>query len=337
MSLENDPIFQQKPGLDFGYHEPPSQCFRLRFSCPFLSAPVSFGSCAYALGLHPLTASILDDMQVLIEGTLNPLPNSLPEETEVFKATASYIHNRLLDLGAVPGSAARGAPAAVSEPVSTPEVLVPKAAKGGLGKLPTPHSLLPKYPSIGSGSNIAPSSSSISVSTHATSKTISPGSSLEITSVPDPDDAETTAMPRCTEGAPPLDDPLHTAIMTSSALYTRTIILRQPFSAVVTESDALAVLAATWRIPLTRWRSVIGVLLFVLMPILPTVSKSPRESGGLGMHAGFVKSILQIGFMQMAIEDWEVCRVIMERVAKLGAWLRGSNDDSRGDGPDSRN
>jgi hypothetical protein len=112
----------------------------------------------------------------------------------------------------------------------------------------------------------------------------------------------------------------------SSNLYTRAILLRQTFSAVITEADAFSVLLATWRIPLARWRSVIGVLLFVLMPILPTVSKSPRDNGGVGTHAGFVKSILQIGFMQMAIEDWEVCCEVMGRVARLGAWLRGGGE-----------
>lgn len=330
MSLEEDRIFQQKQGLDFGYHEPPSDHFRPRFNSPFLSVPVLFCSCANVLGLHPSTAAILDEVRGLIARTLDMPQNSSSKETEALKTTAGCGHDRLLELGAGRSSPASEAPATAPERESTRTLTI--VARGDSDKPPTPHSLLPNYPSIGSGSSTAPSSSSASVSTPASSTDVSflPSPDSDATaSVPAPDNGECAATPASSPSAggtaPPPEDTLHTAVLLSSTLYTRAILLRRPFSAVVTEPDAFGVLLATWRIPLARWRSVIGVLLFVLMPILPTVSKSqPRDGGGggLGAHAGFVKSILQIGFMQMAIEDWEVCCEVMGRVARFGAWLR---------------
>lgn len=50
-------------------------------------------------------------------------------------------------------------------------------------------------------------------------------------------------------------------------------------------------------------------------------------------HAGFVKSILQIGFMQISLEDWDVCRETLARGLRLLDWLRGVDEtlDERGE------
>lgn len=93
---------------------------------------------------------------------------------------------------------------------------------------------------------------------------------------------------------------------------------------------------ATWEIPLSDWRRVIGILLFTLISIISTVARiSPlvnpandTMAAHVRPHAGFVKSILQIGFMQVSLEDWEVCRSMMDRALGLLEWLRGGNSQS---------
>jgi hypothetical protein len=42
----------------------------------------------------------------------------------------------------------------------------------------------------------------------------------------------------------------------------------------------------------------------------------------LGPHSGFVKGILQLGFTQIGLEDWNTCASAMGRVADLTSWLR---------------
>lgn len=62
---------------------------------------------------------------------------------------------------------------------------------------------------------------------------------------------------------------------------------------------------------------------------MSTVSNTTSSSNDdalaaqLRPHAGFVKSILQIGFMQISLEDWEVCRETLARGLRLLDWLRG--------------
>ncbi len=98
----------------------------------------------------------------------------------------------------------------------------------------------------------------------------------------------------------------------AAPIYARAIATRQPFSAVCSTSDALKLLACTLAgASLARWRGVIGVFLFILMSIIPVTTKSTDPY--LLPHNGFVKSILQIGYMQMAIDNWNVAAEAMKR------------------------
>ncbi len=373
MSIENSPILQPGPNFNFTYREHPLKDFLARFNSPLIPGPFTFASCVDLMRLHPTTASILDDIRFLITTVLNLSPQPSTQEVTKLQSTAMWIHDRIAKLpltlpdasssGKQSSSASDSAPAsgskARSPPVETPKRLDDEEQET------KPHSLLPHYPSFTSSPNVS-SQSSLGeytvpslVHDHA-----SPGTKLAppLPSEP-PGRHPLPAAPSTKPSVPPQPrtrekaatetktgpkgraksesepDHLYAVVRLAAPLYARAIGTRRPFSTVCSPADALALLAATWRIPLSKWRGVIGVLLFTLVSIVATASggrskESVSRNGDgdgdgdeqarefLKPHSGFVKSILQIGFMQMALESWEVCRETMERAGKLLAWLR---------------
>ncbi|KAM7198809.1 hypothetical protein V8F33_004823 [Rhypophila sp. PSN 637] len=368
MSLESTPILQQGPDFDFGHREQPRPEFKLRFSSPFLPGSFAFSSRARDLGIHPSTAAILDDVQFLVNTVLVLGERPLNQDIMKLQSTATWIHDRISRLpkdlaGAPTKTAAQNKETRTTEPIIGPPQMEEDTTTNASSSI-KPHSLLPQSPEFTS----SPSPSSINHLDDDTSTATCPStttetrtsssSNLPTTEPEEPnaassnaeDESETSSEPRTDE---PEDeksssDPLYTAVRLAAPFYARAISTRQPFSKICKPADALHILAATWRIPLSRWRGVIGTLLFTLISIIATVSNaaaasSPnnededeesREAAStnriLSPHAGFVKSILQIGFMQIALEDWEVCRETMARCLRLLEWLRGPVGESKG-------
>ncbi|KAM7195787.1 hypothetical protein V8F20_007357 [Naviculisporaceae sp. PSN 640] len=378
MSLESEPILQQGPEFDFGHRERPKAQFRSRFNSPFLPGSFVFSSRAKELGIHPSTAAILDDIQFLINTVLESSGTPSDLELKKLQSTATWIYDRIsklpMDLAETSCNASAdekatetaplGEQQGLDKPVTSPESTI------------KPHSLLPLYPDF--TASATPSSSARSTDTTAAESPASattgaspgitspPNTQLitETESSPDTQTAEARTSPRDSNedkdptpstsrpSSPPRisipatseskikPDPLYAAVRLAAPLYARAISTRQPFSKICKPTDALQVLAATWRIPLSQWRGVIGTLLFTLVSIIATVSgtgtgtqnQNQREdeqqdeeeiASQLRPHAGFVKSILQIGFMQISLEDWEVSRETMGRALLLLVWLRG--------------
>ncbi|OAA65707.1 ketoreductase [Niveomyces insectorum RCEF 264] len=356
MSLEAEPILQEPASFPYVYDEPAPDAFHLSFSSPLLPPRLPFGLCIDALGLHPATAWILDEVAFLINVVVNLPANPSEQETAKLQATAAQIHERISELPVDMPHA--DVPAAVTEPMaalsgdtrqkpgvrtSTPPADAQNrtqmasstshreprdndavSTRAGDNATPRPHSLLPRYPKF-SARSCSPSPSSTSL----------PPS-------PPPASRPPTHLPA---------GPLYTTVRLAAPLYTRAITTRTPLSAVCTDADALAVLAASWHVPLDRWRGVVGVFLFVMLAVVPTLHQRSDDNksnsnghqqsssktsgaaaaGGSGIrahiHTRFAKSILQIGLMNVALVDWPVCRDIMRRALLLQQWLR------RGGGP----
>ncbi|KAK0714690.1 hypothetical protein B0H67DRAFT_536573 [Lasiosphaeris hirsuta] len=333
MSLEKSPILQRGPGFDFDYREAPHESFMARFNSPLLYGPYTFSSCIGAMDLHPTTASILDDMRFLITTVLNLGPHPSAQEIKKLQSTAMWIHDRISKLPKSlpeeptkpaaktprPNTASHPKAASKTHKLPAPQLLEPELE-------PKPHSLLPQYPNFTS-----------SIST--TSTVADPRTHNHTITAPSTHTGPKLAPMQNHPPPPPRPSPnpdyLYTAVRLTAPLYARAIGTRQPFSAVCSPADALALLGATWRIPLSRWRGVIGVLLFALVSIVATASGAgDGRDEYLRPHAGFVKSILQIGFMQMALESWEVCRETMGRAGRLLTWLRGGGGEAE-DGEDA--
>ncbi|KAM7216238.1 hypothetical protein V8F06_008357 [Rhypophila decipiens] len=374
MSLESNPILQQGPDFDFGHREHPRAQFKHGFSSPFLPGSFVFSSRARELGIHPSTAAILDDVQFLVNTVLELGERPSNQDLTKLGSTATWIYDRIsrLPKNLAEVSTTTGAQ---SREIKTTEPLmglqhIEEDSDTNASSSIKPHSLLPQYPEF--TSSPAPSSTTglnddsptgTCPSTTAETRTSS-SSNLPTTESEEPsaassnaeDESQTSSEPRTDgpEDQKSSSDPLYTAVRLAAPLYAGAISTRQPFSKICKPADALQILAATWRIPLSRWRGVIGPLLFTLISIIATVANSTsaataaaaspagdevedeeaKEAAGtnraLVPHAGFVKSILQIGFMQIALEDWEVCRETMARSLRLLEWLRGPVVDSKG-------
>lgn len=323
MSLDRSPILPRGPGFYFGYSERPRDQFKLRFNSPFLTTSISFQSCAEALDMHPITASMLDDMRFLINATLELPPDASSQELQRLQATAKWIYDRISQLPLerpdacqVPVSEIleKDEQAALVDSFSQDQTTPCRTAN------PVPHSFLPEYPAL--NSSASPSSSSSASSPHSTSTPLTQSSVLNpsMSSNPQSTHISPSQTQRPSPPTPPPTDHVYKAIRLASPLYASAIAARYPFSSTVSEETTLAVLAAIWRIPLARWRGVVAVLLFTVLPITATAANS--RSAWLRPHAGFIKSVLQFGFMQLAIEDWKSCAETMGRMADLLAWLR---------------
>lgn len=365
MSLESNPILQQGPGFDFGHREQAKTQLKLKFTSPFLAGSFAFSSRAKEMGIHPSTAAILDDMQFLINAVLGLSKTPSDQEQQKLRSTGMWIYERISKF---PVNLVEGPSITTPEDDDSTGIKDSSTEASSLDNSNSsikPHSLLPQYPEFTASSRSSTTASSentlfetpISARTEispptgsapntrpvpeSSTESGSGGNSSSSSQDPIPDKSSSCSSnlknPRSSPSSEtPNSDPLYTAVRLAAALYARAISARQPFSRICKPPDALQVLGATWRIPLSHWRGVIGPLLFTLISIIATVSgrgaRGQTEGNGdkeaamlnqLRPHAGFVKSILQIGFMQISLEDWEVCRETMARVLRLLEWLRG--------------
>ncbi len=286
---------------------PSRSALRSHFNSPFLPPRVPFSSCTAELGLHPATAWILDEMAFLINAVLELGPDAPAAEVEKVQATARWIHARIEQLPAdspnSPARAASSSPAPSSSPPSSQseadvdiEPSVVNFQSGEPTPPPdddegpaTPHSLLPRYPELET----------------------SPRAAAAEAPTPPPSPGRAAA------------DYLYRAVRLSGMLWAQAIEQRQPLSMVCTPADALAIMGACWRIPLAEWRRVISIFVFVMMVLVPTTYKIGGDEGPIRVkvHTRFAKSIVQIGWMQVSIESWSLCKEMMHRTLALQGWL----------------
>ncbi len=72
--------------------------FRIAHNTPLVSSLVPFARCADALGMHPATASVLDDMRFLIATVVSLPPSPSPVELQKLHAVAVWVHDRTAKL-----------------------------------------------------------------------------------------------------------------------------------------------------------------------------------------------------------------------------------------------
>lgn len=198
MSLESDPILQKGPGFDFDYREPPLDQFLARFSSPLLYGLSTFSSCTQELNIHPITASILDDIRFLITTVLNL--NSGPSDQEVKKlqSTAMWIHDRISSLPMDLLTQAEKAAGTKSSDAPKSEA--------------RPHSLLPHYPAY--------------TASPSTPVPVDGAYTLPNARARGPKLAPLKPQPFL----PPGPDHIYSVVRLAAPLYARAIGTRQPFS-----------------------------------------------------------------------------------------------------------
>lgn len=126
-----------------------------------------------------------------------------------------------------------------------------------------------------------------------------------------------------TQGRDPGDQPggdnqqhfLHKTIRLTSLLYTNAIMSRKPLSQSCSPAQFLEAWVSAWRIPLSTWKGMLGVFLWLVLALAPTAARTH--------HASFVKSMLNIACTQLSIESWDTAEQAMESMCALQRWLAG--------------
>lgn len=269
---------------------------RLALNTPFISTLVPFSCCSDALRIHPAVTSVLDDMRFLLAAVLALPERPSAKQLQKVYTTSAWIHQRISSLPAY--SPAPAGPSAVHQTTilghdsgTTPET-------GAEHHHQQQHQQQPaRGPSRGPQQQYQTASHPLAPALRADDR------------------------PRLEEGsslAQPADDLapdyVYQAVRQAALLYSRAIMLRRPFSLVVTGSEFLQLWTTAWRVPLATWRSLLGVLNWILLPIV-------SGGGAAEAHGRFVKGMLNISLLQMGMNNWEIAWRVMEAALGLQRWL----------------
>ncbi|KAB5515229.1 hypothetical protein GE09DRAFT_582522 [Coniochaeta sp. 2T2.1] len=289
---------------------------RLTLNTPLVSSLPRFADCAEALKLDPATAAILDDMRFLISAVLALPDNPSPKELQKINTTASWIHNRTSSLPDY--SPCRPSPAARSS--TTPAIIVTDNSAFDLTPETDQSSTL--FSRRGSWHSVH-STHSITSGTSSRSDQADQAYSDQDSPIPfplpQPSQPQSQRLePSPSPPTPTPPDPLYTSIRLAAILYSRAIMTRQPFSAVISSSEFSALWGSIWHVPLTAWKGVLGVFNWIIVALAPAAGA--RGEGGRRQKR-FVRSMLANSLLQMGSDNWELARGVMEGGGRLQGWL----------------
>ncbi|KAK0614029.1 hypothetical protein B0T14DRAFT_293150 [Immersiella caudata] len=301
LSFETSPFL--RGGSEFEFQESVQVPLRLALNTPFIPTLPSFSSCEEALRIHPATASILDEMRFLL-GLVLALPeNPSTKETTKVATTSAWIHDRILGLPPDGPTVARRLSAAASP---APSSAAGSAASFDARGTPEMGDEVPLPPR-----NRQPASRSRSRGQRPHAAT-GGRASLQ----PQSENQDRWERPESAgRRSPPAADQadyIYQAVRLAALIYSQAIKLRRPFSSVVNDSDFMQVWTTAWRVPLSTWRTLLGIFNWVLVPLLPS-GKRP--------HDRFVKTIVNVSLFQMGMDNWEVGSGAMDAALKLQRWL----------------
>ncbi|KAK4230276.1 hypothetical protein QBC38DRAFT_507611 [Podospora fimiseda] len=294
ISYEQEPYLTGAPEFDFPDNS--RIPLRLPLNTPFLTNNLpSFADCDEALRIHPSVASILDDMRFLLNAVLT-LPDQ-PSEKELTKVhtTAGWIHERILSL---PADGPKKPVGSSSSPL-LPITVIPEQLEQQQ-ELP-----MSRNRSIALRHLLHQQRQAI----------ISPA----------PGPAESSFG----ENA---EDYIYQAVRLAALLYSRAILQRKPFSEVVERGEFMQLWTTTWKVSLNTWRGLLGVFVWVLVPLVCVVGKEEDGDGDGDRRDGrYVKGLVNLGLVQIGMENWEICRGVMGGGGGLIRWLGGGNGNGEGE------
>ncbi|KAK1829115.1 hypothetical protein QBC39DRAFT_374106 [Podospora conica] len=120
-------------------------------------------------------------------------------------------------------------------------------------------------------------------------------------------------------------DSIYQAVRLAALLYAHSIKVRRPFSVVVGQAEYARLWTTAWRVPLGTWRSLLGVFVWMLVPLVP--------AGRGTEHDRFVKAMFGVALLQVGMDNWDVCAGVMGRVGGLVRWLGGGGGEGGSPGP----
>lgn len=270
--------------------------FKTMLNTPLLPSLSPFSLCIDSLSLHPVAAAILDDIRLLINGVLELPAEPTTEQLQILRAKATFVKAQL-------SSANELHPTGYTSPPSDPNVIWNTTVS-----TPSPPASTPSSTNTGAGSNISPKASPPSPLPASDSSALPHRPQIDINT-----QAQAQAHP------PSVLDPdfLYASIRLAGIIYASAIADRQSLK------DACApyfadLLPLMWRISLARWKSLLGVCVWVLAAILQAVQDTPFKT--------LATSVLTNSTFNMAMEDWQLCIDMLRRLLRLQEWLRGGAD-----------
>ncbi|EAQ92261.1 hypothetical protein CHGG_00496 [Chaetomium globosum CBS 148.51] len=300
LSFEALPFLRGSP--EFEFRDSSQIPLRLALNTPLIPTLVRFSSCASALHIHPAVASILDDMRFLLAAVLALPAKPSAKELQKVHTTSAWIHERISGLPEHSPTTRR--PSAASSTPSRGSSTIPEACED------------PQLPPSRRGQPQTERQ-------HSQKPRRSP------TQERSPDiNTPSPLFPPTVDADSPSPDHVYQAVRLAALLYSRGIMHRRPFSLVVTSDEFLRLWTTAWRVPLSTWRSLLGVFNWVLLPIVSS-GKAAQP------HDRFVKGMMNISLFQMGMDNWELASSVMEAELSLQRWLGGESVSSSEMGGDA--
>ncbi|GJC98028.1 hypothetical protein ColKHC_06854 [Colletotrichum higginsianum] len=296
----------------------------------------SFVDCAASLGMHPATASILDNVRYLFSAveaiyttasetivststamgttatsTSTPTPAQASRKARL---TGKYMHEHISGLHpTIPGCRQALSPEASTRtsPPSSSSNYFAAADDGSVRSGSISSTGTTGRGSVGTGR---------SPSGPASDSTTTP----EWPQAHDTSESPTSPRPmqhhhhqNQNQQLQQKPDFMHQVIRMTAIVYTRAIATGTPLSVACTESDFLQIWTTTWRVPLSTWNSALGVFHWVMLAIAPGCHRTP--------HARFVKNMTTISTLTLGVENWAMAMSAARAGMRLQYWLGGQD------------
>ncbi|CCC08848.1 unnamed protein product [Sordaria macrospora k-hell] len=302
-------------GNEFDFQDSTQPPLQLALNTPLISTISSgslpyFASCHEEFHIHPITASILDDMRFLVCTVLGLPDDASPIELQKLHETSKWTHDQMLKLPPDGPVARRPSPGSANAPSPAVNTALESQTRGGMeGKSRFKAAASPT-------TQITQQFFSICLGVQQQGTGHSSGVDAgEISQRREGSFGEDLAMPASVEAL----DYVYQVIRISAILYTRAITTRRPFSEVVSIDDFLELWTTAWRVPLATWRSLLGVCNWMLLPLISSL----KNTG----HDLWVKTMMNATLLQMGMGNWEIARRTMDAAMRLQRWLKDGDVD----------
>ncbi|KAK2059952.1 hypothetical protein LY76DRAFT_615404 [Colletotrichum caudatum] len=281
----------------------------------------TFADCAASLGVHPATASILDNVRYLVGavesvyGTANETNTSNASTNTAATATTTQASSKAQLMGRYMYEHISGLHSTTPgfRQTSSPEEVPTKA------RPPPTSSNCPAVDEASAGSG---SISSRSTAGQSPSGLVSHSERLQTR-----DASDSPASPRSMQYVhhqkrlQQCPDFMYQVVRMTAIVYTRAIATGTPLSGACTESEFLQIWTTTWRVPLSTWNGAVGVFHWIMLAIAPACHRTP--------HARFVKNMTTISTLTLGVENWAMAMGAVRAAMRLQHWL-GSQQGTKG-------
>ncbi|KAK1981178.1 hypothetical protein LZ30DRAFT_593249 [Colletotrichum cereale] len=318
----------------------------------------SFADCAASLGMHPATASILDNVRYLIGAveavyavanetnatatstvlgmselttttttTTTTLPTSIQASWKA-QLTGRYMHEHISGLhSTIPGFRETSSPDEVptrtgSSPTSSHYSATAATATAAAAAAAVDEAF------VRSGSLSSTGTAGRGSVGAGRSPSEPASNSMTTPEWPQTRDAsDSPASPRSMQHGhhrqhlQQSPDFMYQVVRMAAIVYTRAIATGTPLSGACTESEFLHIWTTTWRVPLSAWNGALGVFHWIMLAIAPACHRTP--------HARFVKNMTTISTLTLGVENWAMAMGAARAAMRLQHWL-GSQQGGMG-------